>query len=84
MNEKDCVILLFSKKIRRVFVKCRMINTLSENRISASNKNECIVLIYETLVMLTKKYIINSVIFLIDYLYFDFLRELGFCLLNHF
>lgn len=29
MNEKDCVILLFSKKIRRVFVKCRMINTLS-------------------------------------------------------
>lgn len=84
MNEKDCVILLFFKKIRRVFVKCRMINILFENRILVLNKNECIVLIYEILVMLIKKYIINSVIFLIDYLYFDFLRELGFCLLNYF
>lgn len=84
MNEKDCVILLFSKKIRRVFVKCRMINTLSENRISASNKNECIVLIYETLVMLTKKYIINSVIFLIDYLYFDFFKRARFLFVESF
>lgn len=35
-------------------------------------------MIYEILVMLIKKYIINSVIFLIDYLYFDFFKRVRF------
>lgn len=38
----------------------------------------------ETLVMLTKKYIINSVIFLIDYLYFDFFKRARFLFVESF
>lgn len=73
----------FLRKLEEFFVKCRM--TITLNRISASNKNECIVLIYETLVMLTKKYIIlNSVIFLIDYLYFDFFKRARFLFVESF
>lgn len=42
-------------------------------------------MIYETLVMLTKKYIIlNSVIFLIDYLYFDFFKRARFLFVESF
>lgn len=65
-------------------MKYKIINTLSKNKISTSNKNEYIILIYKTLIILTKKYITNNIIFLINYLYFNFLKKLNFYLLNHF